>query len=35
VAALAVSGLLVQTAPGQHEEILEAMLDSAARWLEP
>ena len=35
VAALAVSGLLVQTAPGHHEEVLEAMLESAARWLEP
>jgi hypothetical protein len=30
-----VSGLLVQTAPGHHEEVLEAMLESAARWLEP
>ena len=35
VAALAVSGLLVQTAPGHHEEVLEAMLESVARWLEP
>jgi AcrR family transcriptional regulator len=34
VAALAVSGLLVQTAPGQREEVLEAMLDSTARWLQ-
>src|SRR5881392_3955787 len=30
VAALAVSGLLVQTAPGHHEEVLEEMLESAA-----
>jgi len=35
VAALAVSGLLVQTAPGHREEVLEAMLESAARWLAP
>lgn len=34
VAALAVSGLLVQTAPGHREEVLEAMLESAAGWLE-
>jgi len=35
VAALAVSGLLVQTAPGHREEVLEAMLESATRWLAP
>ena len=33
--ALAVSRLLMETAPGQQGEVLEAVLDGAARWLAP
>jgi len=33
--ALAVSRLLMETAPGQQAEVLEAVLDGAARWLAP
>ena len=32
---LAVAGLLLQTAPGQHEVLLEAVLDGIRRWIEP
>jgi AcrR family transcriptional regulator len=35
VTALAVSGLLVETAPGQQAAVLDAVLDEAARWLAP
>jgi AcrR family transcriptional regulator len=33
--ALAVSGLLVESAPGQQEVVLEALLDATAAWLAP
>jgi AcrR family transcriptional regulator len=33
--ALALSGLLVESAPGQQEAVLEGMLDSAVAWLAP
>jgi AcrR family transcriptional regulator len=33
VTALALSGMLVETSAGHHEEVLEAVLDGAARWL--
>jgi AcrR family transcriptional regulator len=32
---LAVAGLLLQTAPGQHDELLEAVLDGIRRWIHP
>ena len=35
ITSLAVSGRLWQTAPGQHERVLEAMFDGMARWLRP
>ena len=35
VTALAVSGLLFQTASGHHDEVLETVLGGAARWIEP
>ena len=35
VTALAVSRLLVETAPGQQDDVLEAVLDAALRWLAP
>jgi len=35
VTALAVTGLLVETAAGHAEEVLEAVLDAAERWLLP
>jgi hypothetical protein len=34
VTALAVSGMLVETAAGHHEEVLEGILDGAAHWLD-
>lgn len=33
VTALALSGMLVETSAGHHEEVLEAILDGAAHWL--
>jgi AcrR family transcriptional regulator len=33
VTVLAVSGMLMQTAAGHHEEVLEAVLEGAVRWL--
>ncbi len=33
VTALALTGMLVETAAGRHEAVLEAMLDGAVRWL--
>lgn len=33
VTALAVSGMLMQTAAGEHAQVLEAILDGAVRWL--
>lgn len=35
VTVLAVSGMLMETAAGHHEEVLEATLESAVRWLRP
>ncbi|MGH7822849.1 MAG: TetR/AcrR family transcriptional regulator, partial [Candidatus Binatia bacterium] len=35
VTSLAVSGRLWQTAPGQHEKVLDAVFLGMARWLEP
>ena len=35
VTSLAVAGLLLQTAPGQDEELLVAVLDGVARWVHP
>jgi AcrR family transcriptional regulator len=35
ITALAVSGMLMQTAAGHDADVLEAILDGAARWLEP
>ncbi len=35
VTALAVADLLVETAPGDQAEVLEAVLDAAVRWLRP
>jgi AcrR family transcriptional regulator len=32
---LAVAGLLLQTAPGQHDALLEAVLDGIRRWIHP
>jgi AcrR family transcriptional regulator len=32
---LAIAGLLVQTAPGQADTLLEAVLDGVARWVRP
>ena len=32
---LAVAGLLLQTAPGHHDELLEAVLDGIRRWIRP
>ena len=32
---LAVAGLLLQTAPGHHEVLLEAVLDGIRRWVSP
>jgi AcrR family transcriptional regulator len=34
VTVLAVSGMLMETTAGHHEEVLEATLDGAVRWLE-
>ena len=35
ITALAVSGMLMQTASGHDADVLEAILESAARWLRP
>ena len=35
ITALAVAGLLVETSAGHADEVLEAVLDSAERWLAP
>jgi len=35
VTALAVSGMLMQTAANHHTDVLEAILESAVRWLRP
>jgi hypothetical protein len=35
VTVLAVSGMLMETTAGHHEDVLEATLDGAARWLAP
>jgi AcrR family transcriptional regulator len=32
---LAVSGLLLQTAPGQHQALLESVLEGIGRWIQP
>jgi len=35
ITSLAVSGRLWQTAPGQHERVLDAIFEGMARWLRP
>jgi len=35
ITSLAVSGRLWQTAPGQHEQVLEAIFEGMKRWLQP
>jgi hypothetical protein len=35
ITSLAVSGRLWQTAPGQHERVLDAIFEGMTRWLRP